>query len=147
MPLYGYQCDTCGHRFEVRQGIREDALTVCPQCGSPIRRIIYPVGIVFKGSGFYVNDSRNSSSTAKPATNGDGATGDTGDKDKGNKKDGAAETAATSDKGPAVAASAGDGAKSTSSTTKSASSTTKSASSSSTTSSSSTNSGSGSATS
>ena len=49
----------CGHRFEVRQGIREDALTVCPQCGSPIRRVIYPVGIVFKGSGFYINDSRN----------------------------------------------------------------------------------------
>ncbi len=113
MPLYGYQCDTCGHQFEVRQGIREDALTECPRCGSPIRRIIYPVGIVFKGSGFYVNDSRNASSTAKPAGAGDGTNGDK--TDKGDKKNaGSAEPAASGDKATAGAAPAGDGAKSTS---------------------------------
>ncbi len=126
VPLYDYQCDTCGHRFEVRQGIREDPLTVCPQCGSPIRRVIHPVGIVFKGSGFYINDSRNASSSSKPANNGDGAGGDKGDKDKGDKdkgdKDkgdkkegGSTETAAASgDKSSTVAAPAGDGAKNTS---------------------------------
>lgn len=116
MPLYDYQCDTCGHRFEVRQGIREDPLTVCPQCGSPIRRVIHPVGIVFKGSGFYINDSRNASSSSKPANNGDGAGGDKGDKDKGDKKEGGStETAAASgDKSSTVAAPAGDGAKNTS---------------------------------
>lgn len=71
MPLYDYQCDQCGHRFEVRQGIREDALTTCPRCGSPIRRIIHPVGIVFKGSGFYITDSRKqSSATTTPSSNG-----------------------------------------------------------------------------
>lgn len=114
MPLYGYQCDTCGHHFEVRQGIKEDPLTDCPQCGSRIRRVIYPVGIVFKGSGFYVNDSRNASSSATAAGNGatDGAGGDKNEK--GDKKDGAATgTAAASDKGSTVTAAAGDGAKGT----------------------------------
>ena len=76
MPLYDYQCDQCGHRFEVRQGIREDPLTECPQCGGRIRRVIHPVGIVFKGSGFYVTDSRKQSS----ATMGSGSSG--ADKDK-----------------------------------------------------------------
>ena len=64
MPLYDYQCDHCGHRFEVRQGIKEDPLTVCPQCEGSIRRVIHPVGIVFKGSGFYVTDNRRPSSTS-----------------------------------------------------------------------------------
>ena len=62
MPLYDYQCDHCGHRFEVRQGIKEDPLTTCPQCEGSIRRVIHPVGIVFKGSGFYITDSRSQSS-------------------------------------------------------------------------------------
>ncbi len=119
MPLYDYQCDTCGHRFEVRQGIREDALTSCPQCGSPIRRIIYPVGIVFKGSGFYINDSRNASSTTQPAKDSaDGAGNDT-KADKADKKEGsangsteAAPAAASGDKVAAATAAGGDGAKS-----------------------------------
>ena len=64
VPLYDYQCDHCGHRFEVRQGIKEDPLTVCPQCEGSIRRVIHPVGIVFKGSGFYVTDNRRPSSTS-----------------------------------------------------------------------------------
>ena len=64
MPLYDYQCVHCGHRFEVRQGIKEDPLTVCPQCEGTIRRAIHPVGIVFKGSGFYITDNRRQSSTS-----------------------------------------------------------------------------------
>ena len=67
MPLYDYLCENCGHRFEVRQGIKEDPLVECPQCGGLIRRVIHPVGIVFKGSGFYVTDSRKTSSAATPA--------------------------------------------------------------------------------
>lgn len=74
MPLYDYQCDQCGHRFEVRQGIKEDALKQCPQCGGAIRRVIHPVGIVFKGSGFYITDSRGkSSTTASASSDGTGA--------------------------------------------------------------------------
>jgi putative FmdB family regulatory protein len=67
VPLYDYQCDQCGHRFEVRQGIKENPLTVCPQCEGAIRRVIHPVGIVFKGSGFYVTDSRRKASAASDA--------------------------------------------------------------------------------
>ncbi len=117
MPLYDYKCDTCGHRFEVRQGIREDALTSCPQCDSPIRRVIYPVGIVFKGSGFYINDSRNSSSTTQPAK--DNADSADNKPDKADKKEGAANgsteaapVAASGDKAAVATASGGDGAKS-----------------------------------
>jgi putative FmdB family regulatory protein len=71
VPLYDYQCDHCGHRFEVRQGINEDPLTICPQCEGSIRRVIHPVGIVFKGSGFYITDNRRQSSTSSAAAGGD----------------------------------------------------------------------------
>jgi putative FmdB family regulatory protein len=74
VPLYEYQCKPNQHRFEVRQGYNEEPLQVCPECGGEVRRVIHPVGVVFKGSGFYVNDSRKSSPTAKPA---DGKTADT----------------------------------------------------------------------
>ncbi len=59
MPLYVYKCNNCEHQFEVRQRFSDDPLTVCPQCEGQIRRVINPVGVVFKGSGFYVTDSRN----------------------------------------------------------------------------------------
>src|ERR1700681_2005980 len=61
MPVYGYRC-TNGHRFEVQQRITEPPLSVCPQCGAPVTRVFYPVGIIFKGGGFYKTDSRGSSS-------------------------------------------------------------------------------------
>src|SRR5579862_2330177 len=64
MPMYEYECGNCGRRFEQLQRITEDALTVDPECGGPVRRVIQPVGIIFKGSGFYVTDSRNSSSSS-----------------------------------------------------------------------------------
>jgi putative FmdB family regulatory protein len=67
VPLYEYQCLPERHIFEVRQGINDEPVARCPVCGGPVRRVIQPVGIVFKGSGFYVNDSRKSSSTAQPA--------------------------------------------------------------------------------
>lgn len=67
MPLYEYQCKPSQHRFEVRQGYNEEPLQVCPECGGEVRRVIHPVGVVFKGSGFYVNDSRKASPKPKPA--------------------------------------------------------------------------------
>jgi putative FmdB family regulatory protein len=74
MPIYVYECDTCGVRFERRQSIAAPPLGVCPECEGHVRRLIQPVGIVFKGSGFYVTDSRRSSavhsSTTKKADGG-----------------------------------------------------------------------------
>ena len=58
MPLYEYECRLNGHRFEVRQAVTEDAVRECPECGGEVRRVIHPVGIVFKGAGFYATDSR-----------------------------------------------------------------------------------------
>ena len=67
MPLYEYLCSTCGHRFEVRQGIKEPSLTTCSECAGSIRRVVHPVGIVFKGSGFYKTDSRSTTTATGPA--------------------------------------------------------------------------------
>ena len=58
MPLYEYQCESCGHRFEIRQSFKDEPLTVCPRCGGPIHLLIQAPAIVFKGSGFYVTDHR-----------------------------------------------------------------------------------------
>jgi putative FmdB family regulatory protein len=70
MPLYEYECEDCGVRFERRQSINADALKTCPECGGGVHRLIHPVGIIFKGKGFYVTDNRSKakSSTAIPKT-------------------------------------------------------------------------------
>ena len=61
MPTYAYRCRDCGHQFDIFQKFSDDSLTVCPTCEGAIRRVIQPTGIVFKGTGFYINDSKNSS--------------------------------------------------------------------------------------
>ena len=58
MPTYEYACGECGERLEAIQKFSDDPLTVCPACGGKLRKLFSPVGIVFKGSGFYRNDSR-----------------------------------------------------------------------------------------
>lgn len=63
MPLYEYECEACGLRFERVQHFSDDPLRSCPECEGPVHRVIQPVGIIFKGSGFYVTDSRGKSST------------------------------------------------------------------------------------
>ena len=71
MPVYVYQCETCGVTFERRQRMLEEPLTACPECRGRVHRVIQPVGIVFKGSGFYVTDNRSPSSTALPGSKSD----------------------------------------------------------------------------
>ena len=58
MPTYEYACAECGERLEAVQKFSDDPLTVCPACGGRLRKLFSPVGIVFKGSGFYRTDSR-----------------------------------------------------------------------------------------
>jgi putative FmdB family regulatory protein len=58
MPTYSYRCATCDNRFDAFQKFADDPLTVCPECGGLVKRVIQPVGVVFKGSGWYINDSR-----------------------------------------------------------------------------------------
>ncbi|MEE4423126.1 FmdB family zinc ribbon protein [Streptomyces bugieae] len=67
MPTYQYQCTACGEGLEAVQKFTDDALTECPSCQGRLKKVFSAVGIVFKGSGFYRNDSRGSSSSSSPA--------------------------------------------------------------------------------
>lgn len=58
MPTYRYRGDACEHEFEVRQSFADDPLTTCEQCGGPVHRVISAAPIVFKGTGWYITDSR-----------------------------------------------------------------------------------------
>ncbi|MFG3285078.1 FmdB family zinc ribbon protein [Streptomyces sp. NPDC048111] len=68
MPTYQYQCTECGEGLEAVQKFTDDALTVCPNCDGRLKKVFSAVGIVFKGSGFYRNDSRGASSSSSPAS-------------------------------------------------------------------------------
>lgn len=99
MPTYEYLCESCGHRFEILQHISDAPLTTCPNCSGHIHRVLFPAGIVFKGSGFYKTDSRGATSAATPAPvahESDGATSTNGASEKP-----AAETAKTKTKAEA----------------------------------------------
>ena len=86
MPTYEYRCTECGAELEVTQKFTDPALTECPTCAGPLRKVFNAVGVVFKGSGFYRTDSRNGNGksdgasvgakdgeSAKKSTNGDSA--------------------------------------------------------------------------
>jgi putative FmdB family regulatory protein len=61
MPTYSYRCTACGHRFDQFQRFSDDPLTECPECRGLVKRVLHPVGVVFKGSGWYITDSRKPS--------------------------------------------------------------------------------------
>src|SRR6266567_9206251 len=89
MPIYEYACKECGQKFEKMQPITAEPLKECPNCGkSAIHRVFHPVGVIFKGSGWYITDSRNSSKNSA----------DKSDKEGGEK---GTEKAATADKSEA----------------------------------------------
>jgi putative FmdB family regulatory protein len=60
MPTYGYRCSNCGHQFEITQRISDEPLKACPKCQGKLAKVLYPVGISFKGSGFYTTDYKAS---------------------------------------------------------------------------------------
>ena len=93
MPTYQYRCTECGEDLEAVQKFSDPALTTCPTCGGPLRKVFNAVGVVFKGSGFYRTDSRNGSKS--------GADGDSGPEKSGSDK-----KAKSADKEPAGAGSA-----------------------------------------
>jgi len=75
MPLYEYECDAEGRRFEVIQKFSDERLTSCPTCGAPVRRLLSSPAIQFKGSGWYITDYARKG-TKDGATKGDGNSGD-----------------------------------------------------------------------
>ena len=91
MPTYEYACKSCGQHLEVVQSFKDDSLTTCAVCGGPLRKVFGSIGIAFKGSGFYRNDSRpaasssdktSSEKTSSEKTSSDKASSDKGSSDK-----------------------------------------------------------------
>ncbi|MBT2525222.1 FmdB family zinc ribbon protein [Streptomyces flavidovirens] len=111
MPTYQYQCTECGEGLEAVQKFTDDALTVCPGCEGRLKKVFSAVGIVFKGSGFYRNDSRGSSSSSTPATS-------------SSKAAGTSSTSSGSDSKPAASSSSASSSSSGSSSSSSSSSST-----------------------
>lgn len=88
MPVYQYACRDCGYQFEARQSFHDDPLSICPTCKGHIQRVINPVGIIFKGSGFYITDNKKNGRNGSNGLNGS---------DKKSKVNGANGNAKTSD--------------------------------------------------
>ncbi|MEH3130153.1 MAG: FmdB family transcriptional regulator [Mycolicibacterium neoaurum] len=82
MPTYSYACTECDNRFDVVQAFSDDALTACPKCNGRLRKLFGKVGVVFKGSGFYRTDSRDSSkssSSSSKSSSGDSSSSSSSD--------------------------------------------------------------------
>ncbi len=93
MPTYEYACTACGERTEARQSFTDPPLELCPHCGGKLRKLYSPVGIVFKGSGFYSTDAKKKSSTsssssgdAKSSASDDAGSSSSGDAKAGDNK-------------------------------------------------------------
>ena len=111
MPTYEYRCKDCGQELEVVQSFTDDALTTCEACGGSLRKVFGNVGIAFKGSGFYKNDSRGkSSATAAKADKADAGTGNGSSGDAGS---GSTDGAGTKTESTPAASTTGDKAKAT----------------------------------
>jgi putative FmdB family regulatory protein len=76
MPTYGYRCGSCGHQFEIVQRISEEPLTTCPTCQGKLSKVLYPVGISFKGSGFYTTDYKDAGKSSAGSSNGSPSSSD-----------------------------------------------------------------------
>lgn len=71
MPIYGYRCGNCGHEFEILQKMSDAPLQTCPKCSGKLTKILYPAGIIYKGSGYYSTDYKGGGKAAsKAASNG-----------------------------------------------------------------------------
>ena len=70
MPTYGYRCGSCGHEFEIQQRITAQPLATCPKCGGKLSKMLYPAGIIFKGSGYYTTDYKGSGNGTAGSSNG-----------------------------------------------------------------------------
>jgi putative FmdB family regulatory protein len=123
VPTYQYACTECGDRSEVVQRFSDDPLTVCSSCGGKLRKIFSPVGIVFKGSGFYRTDSRNGTSSVPAAkeSSANGSNGSSSESSSGSSES-AKSGSSSSDSGNAKSSGAGSEAKKSSSVSKAAAS-------------------------
>ncbi len=106
MPTYEYTCKSCGEHTEAVQSFTDDPLTVCPNCGGNLRKVFGNIGISFKGSGFYKNDSRSSSGAANKTSS--------ESSDGGSSSNGASKSDSGSGSGSGEKAASGDSSSSSS---------------------------------
>jgi putative FmdB family regulatory protein len=100
VPTYQYLCTECGGQLEAVQKFTDEPLTVHEDCGGRLRKVFSPVGIVFKGSGFYKTDSRASaSSAASSSSSKDGGSKESGSKESGSKESGSPSSSDSSSSG------------------------------------------------
>jgi putative FmdB family regulatory protein len=110
VPTYSYACTECDNRFDAVQAFTDDALTSCPQCSGRLRKLFGSVGVVFKGSGFYRNDSRDTSKSTINGSNGESSSAPS------EKSDKSAEKSKPAEKSDKSSSSSGNSDKSSSST-------------------------------
>jgi putative FmdB family regulatory protein len=109
MPTYSYRCATCRHQFDIFQRFSDNALTECPECQGQLKKVLHPVGVVFKGSGWYVTDSRKTTGSEnggiEKSDKTDAKDGKDGKASETAKKTETADTTASSTKAKATATS------------------------------------------
>lgn len=115
MPTYSYACTECDNRFDAVQAFSDDALTTCPKCSGRLRKLFGKVGVVFKGSGFYRNDSRDtskssstsssSSSSAKSDSSSTSSSSDSSSTSSGSSSSSSSASSGSGSSAPAAAAS------------------------------------------
>ncbi|MEU3540367.1 FmdB family zinc ribbon protein [Streptomyces paromomycinus] len=112
MPTYQYQCTACGEGLEAVQKFTDDALTECPACNGRLKKVFSAVGIVFKGSGFYRNDSRGSSSSSTPASSSSSSSGSASSSDSGSSSSSSSSSGSESKSSAGSSSSSGAGSSS-----------------------------------
>ncbi|MEI6253279.1 MAG: FmdB family zinc ribbon protein [Mycobacteriaceae bacterium] len=121
MPTYSYACTECDNRFDAVQAFTDDALTTCPQCSGRLRKLFNSVGVVFKGSGFYRTDSRDSAGAkdgapaASPTSEKSGAEKSGAEKSGGSEKKSSGDSGSGSSSSSSGASTSSSGASSSSS--------------------------------
>jgi putative FmdB family regulatory protein len=103
VPTYSYQCTACADRFDVVQAFTDDALTTCEKCSGRLRKLFNSVGVVFKGSGFYRTDSRESANKSNGSSNGSSSGESTSSSGSGDTKSTTSSDKSTSNSAPATA--------------------------------------------
>lgn len=68
MPIYEYACRACGDRFERKQRFTDEPVAECPSCGERVERVLFAAGVIFKGSGWYITDSRKSNGSSESSS-------------------------------------------------------------------------------
>ena len=111
MPTYEYRCKDCGEHLEVQQSFRDDPLTECPTCSGTLKKVFQPVGIAFKGTGFYKNDARSGSSksTSSAGASSSSESSSNGSSDGGSSSSGSSDSSSSGSSSTAGSSSGSSG--------------------------------------